>query len=57
MLDYYPWWVAPIPAADNTPPCDLTGDAPDMLDSARAGEGVFMAQPVALFSFFRVDNV
>lgn len=54
MLDHYPWWVAPIPAADNTPPCNLTGDAPDMLDSARAGEGVFMAQPVA--AVVEVDN-
>ena len=51
-----PWYLLPIPAVDNTPPCNLTGDAPDMRDSARAGEGVFMAQPVALFSFFGVEN-
>jgi len=41
-----PWYLLPIPPADNTPPCDLRAP-PDMLESAQAGEGAWMAQPVA----------
>lgn len=32
-----PWYLLPIPSADNTPPMDLPGDAPDMVESSQAG--------------------
>lgn len=48
-MDPTPWYLLPVPAADNTSPCDL-GDAPDMHASALAGEGVWMAVGTALFA-------
>lgn len=32
-----PWYLLPIPQVDNTPPMDLPGGAPDMVESAQAG--------------------